>query len=346
MQSEAKKEEGSRKRPAESAGRQSSKAQKTEKSQKSKRAPIAFKPRDSDGSQLTENGQTGASGELRRSGSQSEKRSVFERLHGGAAKVCSQSRATTPWHGIPPGIMKPLIATGARHLPVDVCAALRVIWNETTACLRACKALHCLLWLRLHPAFLPCQQGACHQSAADARRAACRRQARPGGRRHPGRQPPARCSSQASSGRSPRARQSRCSLRQVMPSFTPLRTLAACCTLSSLSSGSTTPNPLLALHTASEDPSVPCRSGPRILDAKDQGQGLCCLCLRRGGRGYQECCVWHRVACGQWKLSTAKVSPLPSGLLPSEHPGLVQGHCAAASPSLPAAYHQPICCGK
>lgn len=82
---------------------------------------------------------------------------------------------------------------------------------------------------------------------------------------------------------------------------------------------------LSALHTASENPSVPCRSDPRLLDAKNQGQGVCSLCLRGGGRGYQECCVRHRVACGQWELTTAKVSPLPS-----KNPGLVQMACPAA----------------
>ena len=125
MQSEAKKEEGSRKRPAESGGRQSSKAQKTEELQKSKRAPIAFKPRDSDGSQLAENGQTGASGELRRSGSQSEKRSVFERLHGGAAKVQSQSTARALGNRLFQILLSHLL--GQNHPPVDECAALRVL---------------------------------------------------------------------------------------------------------------------------------------------------------------------------------------------------------------------------
>ena len=175
-----------------------------------------------------------------------------------------------------------------------------------------CKGLQtlpCSPWLRLHPTFLPCQQDACQQSAADVPRAACRRPVRPGGRRHPGKQPLARSSSQALSGRSPRARQSRCCLRQEISSFTPLCTPTACCTLSCIFLGSAILNLLSALHTASENPSVPCRSDPRLLDAKNQGQGVCSLCLRGGGRGYQECCVRHRVACGQWELTTAKVSP-------------------------------------
>ena len=92
-QAEAKKEEPSRKkRPADSEAGRSSKAQKTDESERRKREPIAFKPRDSAASgsgRPAENGQREASADLKRTGSQSEKRSVFERLHSGASKVFS-----------------------------------------------------------------------------------------------------------------------------------------------------------------------------------------------------------------------------------------------------------------
>lgn len=78
------------KRPADSDAGRSSKAQKTDESERRKREPIAFKPRDSSASgsgRLAENGQREASADLKRTGSQNEKRSVFERLHSGAGKV-------------------------------------------------------------------------------------------------------------------------------------------------------------------------------------------------------------------------------------------------------------------
>ncbi len=81
---EAKPEEAARKkRPAGSEAAHSSKAQKTDDAQR-KREPIAFKPRGSAGA---ENGQREGSADLRRSGSQREKGSVFERLHSGAGKA-------------------------------------------------------------------------------------------------------------------------------------------------------------------------------------------------------------------------------------------------------------------
>jgi len=91
VQADAKQEETSRKRrPADSEGVRSSKAQKTEESERRKREPIAFKPRDKSASgsgQLAEDGQREGSADIRRTGSQTEKRSVFERLHSGAGKV-------------------------------------------------------------------------------------------------------------------------------------------------------------------------------------------------------------------------------------------------------------------
>ena len=102
VQADAKEEETSRKRrPADSEGVRSSKAQKTEESERRKREPIAFKPRDklaSGSGQLAEDGQREGSADLRRTGSQTEKRSVFERLHSGAGKVDpSQALMSTPW---------------------------------------------------------------------------------------------------------------------------------------------------------------------------------------------------------------------------------------------------------
>ena len=99
MQTEGRKEEGSgKKRPADREGPRSSKAQKTDDLQK-RREPIAFKPRGSTGSEggrLAENGQREPSGDLRRTGSQNEKRSVFERLHSGAGKVIFQTPCQDP----------------------------------------------------------------------------------------------------------------------------------------------------------------------------------------------------------------------------------------------------------
>ena len=84
-QAEAKSEEAARKkRPADSEAAFSSKAQKTDDVQR-KREPIAFKPCGSAGA---ENGQREGSADLRRSGSQKEKGSVFERLHSSAGKAC------------------------------------------------------------------------------------------------------------------------------------------------------------------------------------------------------------------------------------------------------------------
>ena len=101
-QADAKGGEGARKkRPADSEGVRSSKAQKAEGSERGKREPIAFKPRDSGASgsgRSAENGQREASADLKRTGSQTEKRSVFERLHSGAGKVMPLSTAPQQHH--------------------------------------------------------------------------------------------------------------------------------------------------------------------------------------------------------------------------------------------------------
>ena len=111
-QAEAKSEEAARKkRPADSEAAFSSKAHKTDDVQR-KRAPIAFKPRGSAGA---ENGQREGSADLRRSGSQKEKGSVFERLHSGAGKAHFVSTSA-----------QELLADHALHLGVCVqqCALL------------------------------------------------------------------------------------------------------------------------------------------------------------------------------------------------------------------------------
>ena len=101
-QAEARPDEASgKKRPADSERGRSSKAQKTDENERRKREPIAFKPRDSAASgsgRLAENGQREAPADLRRTGSQNEKRSVFERLHSGAGKVRSVSAASQQYH--------------------------------------------------------------------------------------------------------------------------------------------------------------------------------------------------------------------------------------------------------
>lgn len=97
-QAEARPDDTSgKKRPADSERGRSSKAQRTDENERRKREPIAFKPRDSAASgsgRSAENGQREAPADLRRTSSQSEKRSVFERLHSGAGKVISVSAAS------------------------------------------------------------------------------------------------------------------------------------------------------------------------------------------------------------------------------------------------------------